>query len=208
MQGIPVVNGNHRLAAALEEPYQLLMEAVEEYAIFVLDPGGTVTTWNAGARRIKGYSEAEIVGRNYSVFFIDDDVLDGKPQRLLADATADGHAVDEGWRVRKDGSRFWANIVITALYDNDDLYGFAKITRDDTERRAAAHHQREMEVLLDHDRIARDLNEAVITRIFRAGLALEGLRNLSQPHHHEHIDQAVHELDLAIQEMRAIVLDL
>ena len=117
--------------------------------------------------------------------------------------------LDEGWRVRKDGSQFWANAVITALLDpGGEVRGFAKITRDDTDRRAADVHARQLDVCVDHDRIARGLNDDVISRIFGAGLALEGLRSFSQdPRHTERIDQAVGELDHVINDLRAIVLD-
>lgn len=190
------------------ELFRLLVDAVDEYAIFMLDPSGVVRTWNSGARRIKGFDDAEIVGQHYSILFLPDEVTAGKPDRLLDDAVATGRAVDEGWRVRKDGSQFWANVVITALFDDDGrLRGFAKITRDDTARRAADEQARQLDLLLDHERIARDLNDAVITRIFGAGLALEGLRNLSDdPQLIEHIDQAIDELDHAIKDLRTIVL--
>jgi PAS domain S-box-containing protein len=197
-------------ASATDEPFHLLVDAVTEYAIFMLDPIGAVTTWNEGARRIKGYDEAEIVGRHYSTFFINDDISAGKPQRLLADAAAHGQATDEGWRVRKDGSRFWANTVLTALFDDaGGLRGFAKVSRDDTERREAAVQAQALDMLLDHERIARDLNASVISRIFGAGLILANLRQFSQdPEHDARVDTAVEELDHAIRELRAIVLDL
>jgi len=193
-----------------DEPFHLLVDAVTEYAIFMLDTVGAVMTWNEGARRIKGYDEAEIVGRHYSLFFINDDVSAGKPQRLLADAAAHGQATDEGWRVRKDGSRFWANTVLTALFDDvGELRGFAKVSRDDTERREGAVQAQFLDTLLDHERIARDLNGAVISRIFGAGLILENLRRFSQdPQLGERIDTVVEELDHAIRELRTVVLDL
>ena len=196
-------------SVAADEPFHLLIDAVDEYAIFMLDPVGTVTTWNVGARRIKGYAETEIIGRHYSTFFIPDDVSADKPQRLLNDAAVNGRALDEGWRLRKDGSRFWANAAITALYDDDhQVRGFVKITRDDTTRRAADEHARQLERLLDHERIARDLNDAVISRLFGTGLTLESLRGFSQdPRHDEHIDRAVNELDQAVKDLRSIVLE-
>src|SRR5690349_13864831 len=92
-----------------------IIEAVDDYAIFMLDASGVVVTWNAGVGHIKGYMADEIVGRDFSVFFTDDDVRDGKPLQLLKQAASDGRAFDDGWRVRKDGSRFWASVVITAL---------------------------------------------------------------------------------------------
>ena len=195
---------------AIDEPFHLLVDGVAEYAIFMLDPTGAVMTWNAGARRIKGYDPAEIIGRHFSVFFISDDVAAGKPQRLLDDAVAHGQALDEGWRLRKDGSQFWANSVITSLLDPvGEVRGFAKITRDDTDRRATDVNARQLDVCLDHERIALGLNDDVISRIFGVGLALESLRSFSKdPRHTERIDRAVDELDHAVNDLRAIVFDL
>ena len=114
-----------------------LVAGVEDYAILMLDPDGNVATWNAGARRFKGYEAKEIIGRHFSAFYPPEDIAAGKPQRELEVAAADGRLEDEGWRVRKDGSRFWANVVITAVRDRDGtLLGYGKITRDLTERRA------------------------------------------------------------------------
>ncbi len=109
-----------------------------EYAILLLDPQGCVTTWNAGAERIKGYRPGEIIGQHFSRFYPREDVADGKPQRELETAAATGRVEDNGWRVRQDGSRFWANVVITALHDGaGKLRGFGKVTRDETDRRKA-----------------------------------------------------------------------
>jgi PAS domain S-box-containing protein len=119
-----------------EERFRLLIEGVQEYAIFHLDPLGYVVTWNVGAERLKGYRADEIVGKHFSAFYPPEDVQAGKPEQKLTDAVRHGHSEEEGWRLRKDGSRFWAHAVITALKDsNGNLYGFAKLTRDMTERR-------------------------------------------------------------------------
>lgn len=119
-----------------EERFRLLVDNVKDYAIFMLDPQGHVASWNEGAARIKGYARDEIVGRHFSVFYLPEDAAAGKPARELAIARQLGHVEDEGWRVRKDGSSFWANVNITAVYDESKrLRGFAKITRDLTERR-------------------------------------------------------------------------
>jgi len=118
--------------------HRLLVESVQDYAIFALDTKGIVLSWNAGAERFKGYKESEIVGKHYSIFYPPEDIAAGKPQRLMETATKEGHVEDEGWRVRKDGSLFWADVVITALRDKSGkLVGFAKVTRDLTERRLA-----------------------------------------------------------------------
>ncbi|HZR69062.1 MAG TPA: PAS domain S-box protein [Burkholderiales bacterium] len=117
--------------------FRLLVESVRDYAIFMLDPEGRVATWNAGAQRIKGYSAEEIIGRHFSTFYPPDAVAAQWPQQELEMAKRDGRFEDEGWRLRKDGTRFWANVVITALYARSgELRGFGKVTRDLTERRA------------------------------------------------------------------------
>lgn len=119
-----------------EEPFRLFVERVQDYAIFMLDTEGRVVTWNAGAKRIKGYNTSEIIGQHFSSFYPDEDRRAGKPQRLLDRAAKEGHAEDEGWRVRKGGTRFWANVTITAIRDAaGKLTGFGKVTRDLTERR-------------------------------------------------------------------------
>ena len=123
------------LLRASEERFHLMVTHVEDYAIFMLDVEGNVATWNAGAERIKGYRADEIIGRHFSCFYVSYDVQAGKPEQLLQEAVRRGRCEDEGWRVRKDGSQFWANTVITALRDQHrTLLGFTKVTRDITER--------------------------------------------------------------------------
>jgi PAS domain S-box-containing protein len=119
-----------------EERFRLLVEGVEDYAIYSMDPQGVVASWNAGARRIKGYSAKEIIGENFSRFYTPEDVKRGLPAKVLQTAREEGHYTGEGWRVRKDGSRFWSNVVVTALRDDaGNIIGFSKITRDMTERK-------------------------------------------------------------------------
>jgi PAS domain S-box-containing protein len=121
-----------------EEPFRLFVESVQDYAMFMLEPDGRVATWNAGAERTKGYKASEIIGQHFSHFYSEEDVRDGHPQRLLDLAMEEGRAEDEGWRVRKDGSKFWARVTITALRDaTGKLIGFGKVTRDLTEHRRA-----------------------------------------------------------------------
>jgi PAS domain S-box-containing protein len=134
----------------------LLVSSVKDHAIFALDPEGRIRTWNIGAQQIKGYEAAEVLGRPFSIFFMPEDQLAGRPELLLERARREGRVEDYGWRVRKDGTRFWANVVLTALYSPaGELLGFAKITRDLTERRAAdeALHRRERQ-LLETQRLA------------------------------------------------------
>jgi PAS domain S-box-containing protein len=121
-----------------EQRFQLFVEAVRDYAIFMLDPEGNVATWNRGAERIKGYRASEIIGSHFSRFYPEQDLQAGKPQWELKVAAKEGRFEDEGWRVRKDGSRFWANVIITAVHDETGkLIGFGKVTRDSTERMQA-----------------------------------------------------------------------
>src|SRR6266404_1646475 len=118
-----------------EESFRLFVEAVSDYAIFMLDPEGNVATWNTGAERIKGYKPWEIVGKHFSAFYPEEDLRNRKPWRELEVAAEVGRFEDEGWRVRKDGSKFWANVVITALKDESGrIRGYGKVTRDFTER--------------------------------------------------------------------------
>ncbi|RZT42179.1 PAS domain-containing hybrid sensor histidine kinase/response regulator [Cupriavidus agavae] len=128
-----------RTAEALrqsEETFRMLVESVKDYAIFMLDVGGHVISWNSGASYIKGYRRDEILGKHFSVFYPAEDLAAGKPARELVVAREVGRIEDEGWRVRKDGSLFWANVTITAIYDEKrELRGFAKVTRDMSERK-------------------------------------------------------------------------
>jgi PAS domain S-box-containing protein len=129
-----------------DDPFRRLVESVKDYAIFMLDPSGRVTTWNAGAERIKGYSTQEIIGEHFSKFYPAEAIKGNWPQEELERAAREGRFEDEGWRVRKDGSRFWANVVITAVRDAQGrLHGFAKVTRDLTERRKQEQSLRESE---------------------------------------------------------------
>jgi PAS domain S-box-containing protein len=118
-----------------ERSFRLLVEGVADYALYMLDPTGIVTSWNIGGQRIKGYSPEEIVGRHFSCFYTEPDRANGKPQRALRIARETGRYEEEGWRVRKDGTFFWASIVIDPIREGGELIGFAKITRDISERR-------------------------------------------------------------------------
>jgi PAS domain S-box-containing protein len=137
-----------------EERFRLLVGGVKDYAIFMLDPGGNVQTWNAGAEHIKGYRAEEIIGRHFSSFYPQEAISRGLPDTELHGATMQGRFEDEGWRVRKDGSRFWANVIITAVRNaTGQLVGFSKITRDLTERRA---HEDELKLSEERFRLLVD----------------------------------------------------
>jgi PAS domain S-box-containing protein len=149
---------HEELVRQSEERFRLLVEGVEEYAIYMLDPKGIVTSWNTGARRITGYESAEIVGRHFATFYTQEDAENGRPAAELMTARAQGRAEDEGWRVRKNGSRFWARVAVTPLYDSTGtLRGFAKVTQDLTQRKqaeaieSASHNINEFIAVLAHE---------------------------------------------------------
>lgn len=139
-------------ARASGEEFRLLVDSVIDYAIFLLDPDGIVRTWNPGAERLKGYRAEEIIGRSFSRFYPEQDRASGLPDRLLEEARRSGRTEVSGWRVRKDGTRFWADVVITALEDEDGVHlGFGKVTRDMTELHLA---QQERDEALEREREA------------------------------------------------------
>ena len=127
-----------------ENSFRLLVESVKDYAIIMLDPAGHVLSWNSGAERIKGYRPEEIIGKDFSCFYPPESIQSGLPQKELKMAEKEGRFEDEGWRVRKDGSRFWANVILSALLDDHGtLRGFSKVTQDLTERKQAEQRIRE-----------------------------------------------------------------
>ena len=146
-----------------EQRFQLLVQGVKDYAIFLLDENGYISSWNEGAQRIKLYTADEIIGKHFSIFYPPREVADRKPWRELELAASNGKYEEEGWRLRKDGRRFWANVLITALHRPDGrLYGFAKVTRDMTERRRQQRHiealrRREVVKLREHAQRMADL---------------------------------------------------
>jgi PAS domain S-box-containing protein len=131
----PKVASIHQMRHEEEERMRLLVESIRDYAVFMVDANGMVRSWNSGAELIKGYTADEVIGRHISTFYIPEERDAGKPARLLGIAEREGRVEEEGWRMRKDGSRFWADVVITALRDGaGELVGFVKVTRDLTER--------------------------------------------------------------------------
>ncbi len=170
------VEGARALATAQrdqsEERFRLMVESVKDYAIFMLDPKGIITTWNVGAQMIKGYRPSEIIGRHFSCFYSPEEIRAGKCEYELEVATQEGRFEEEGWRLRKDGTRFWANVIITAVRDaHGDLRGFAKVTRDLTERR------RSREELVAEGRRREDAeNQARFAETF-VGILGHDLRN-------------------------------
>jgi PAS domain S-box-containing protein len=170
-----------------EERFRLLVESVVDYAIYLLDPAGTVVSWNAGAQRLKGYRAEEIVGRHYSVFYPDEARAADLPGKLLEEARTHGRSEHSGWRVRRDGSRFWADAVITALVDDEGvLTGYAKVTRDMTathlaeqaREEALVERQRAVERLEELDRWRQNLLSSVVHDLQNPVIAIVGFTTL------------------------------
>jgi PAS domain S-box-containing protein len=166
-----------------EERFRLLVETVQDYAIYTLDPTGVVTSWNVGAQRVKGYEAEEIIGHHFSRFYLPDDLACGKPQTELKKAAEEGRYAEEDWRLRRDGSRFWASIVLTALRDpQGNLVGYSKITRDLTERKLAEDELRKLASLVENssDFIGLASVEGEILFVNAAGRTLVGLEGDEQ----------------------------
>jgi PAS domain S-box-containing protein len=223
MTGDVVITGHAdepRGVDSLEQRLQLLVDSVVDYAIYLLSPQGVIQSWNTGAQRLKGYTADEVLGRHYSIFYPQQDREDGLPQRLLDEARARGSAAHSGWRVRKDGTQFWADVVITALRGADGaLAGFAKVTRDMTEshqaeearQRALADQQRALETLAELDRwrrefissVVHDVKNPVIAITAFAALALEELPTDAPSREFvERILSNAHSLDALVDHLR------
>ena len=197
-----------------EDRFRMMAEAVQDYAIFMLDPEGHVSTWNTGAKRIKGYKAEEIIGRHFSCFYPEEDIRAGKPARELVDAVAEGRFEDEGWRVRKDGSTFWANVIITPVRDETKkLIGFAKVTRDITERMQKERALRDLTAHLlqlqdeERRRIGRDLHDTLGQCVTAMKISLDSLASSLEPKNRsarKQIRQCVQLADECVKEVRTI----
>jgi PAS domain S-box-containing protein len=187
--------------------YKLLVDSVEDYAIFLLDTKGYIRSWNKGAQKTKGYKPEEIIGKHFSIFYNEHDTLDNKPSRELELAKRYGRVEDEDWRVRKDGSQFWANVVITALYDESKtLIGFAKVTRNLTDRKRIEDEIRRANAILrkqqrELESINRSKDEFVSLASHQLrtpatiikqllGVLLQGYVGQLEPEHYEVIQKA------------------
>jgi PAS domain S-box-containing protein len=192
-----------------KDAFKLLVEGAAEYAVFTLSPSGVVSTWNRGAERIKGYRQDEIVGQHFSVFYPAEQREAGMPEQELRDAIAEGRVAVEGWRVRRDSSRFWANVIITPLWDGAGrLRGFAKLTRDESDRRATEKTNEQLARIAEQDRIATALADTMARRLFTIGLQLSGVLKLTTGLEvHQRIEAAINEADNAISELRRAVFN-
>ncbi len=196
----------------------LFVQNVLDYAIFLMDAQGRIISWNAGAERIKGYSTEEIIGKHFSIFYPPEEVAAGKPDWELEVAAAEGRMEDEGWRVRKDGTWFWANVVITALYDDQGrLVGFGKVTRDMSERRAAEKALTQRRRLLAHlvqaqemerRRIAWDVHDDSIQAMTTVAMRLQLLAAKLPEESAESVRQLNEAVTASIGRLRDLVFRL
>ncbi|MCT7325851.1 PAS domain-containing sensor histidine kinase [Ralstonia mojiangensis] len=207
----------------VEERYRTLVDAIQDYAIFLLDPTGHIASWNAGAERIKGYRADEVIGQHFSVFYPAEAIAQNYPSEELKRAAALGRWEDEGWRIRKDGSRFWANVVITALRDEDgDLIGFAKVTRDLTERERLKQLEYASELAArveatreeEKKRIARELHDdlgqqlTALKMTITGLIADEGSTPEAQAYTRERTRSMSHAIDHALASVRRLAAGL
>lgn len=198
---------------ASEEQSRLLIEGVKDYAIFMLTPEGYIATWNLGAERLKGYKKEEIIGRHFSIFYTQEAIDGGFPQYELAEAIKEGRFEDEGWRIRKDGSVFWANVVITALFNAENKHiGFTKITRDVTNSVKNEELMKKNKALL---KINTDLDNFIYTAShdLKSPIAnLEGLMNLLSKKIDHRLEQSekkiLQMMKVSIEKLRQTIDDL
>jgi PAS domain S-box-containing protein len=196
------------------EQFRRLVLSVRDYAIFLLDPGGYVTTWNSGAQHINGYRAEEVVGRHFSIFYTEEDKARDHPAEELQIASEMGRYEEEGWRVRKDGSRFWANVLITAVRDEDGaLIGFAKVTRDLTERRAADEQVRRANERLERTNRELDRFASIAAHDLQEPLrTIAGFSALLAERHAEALDDNAHKylnfITEGVERMSRMVDDL
>lgn len=191
-----IVQSGRDEALHSDQLYRLLVQSIRDYAIFMLDPEGRVLTWNEGAERIKRYRPEDIIGKHFSIFYPPHEIRLGKPEYALRVAAEEGRWVDEGWRVRGDGSRFWASVVITALHGNDQkLIGFAKVIRDLTDRKES---DEERTQLLRLERAARHEMERTVEQLE----AVQGVTEAALAH--LDLDDLLHDLVHKIADILAV----
>ena len=206
-----------------EERFRLLVEAVKDYAIFMLEPQGHIVSWNSGVERIKGYKAEEIIGQHFSIFYTTEDIKQGKCELELRVAASEGRFEEEGWRVRKDGSLFWASVVVTALHDQaGQLHGFSKVTRDITERKQVEETQLKTQERLqalsgklieaqeaERRRIARELHDEIGQALTAVKINLQGFqRSFDESEITSPLQESISIVEVALQQVRSLSLDL
>jgi PAS domain S-box-containing protein len=198
-----------------EDRFQLLVDSVQDYAIYLLDPQGVIVSWNTGAARIKGYTAEEIIGQPFARFYAPEDVRADLPAYGLAQARETGHFEAEGWRVRKDGSRFWANVVITPVYDAAGAHlGFAKVTRDLTERVRMEEQLRQLsahvEQARENDRaaLAREIHDELGGMLTGLKMDVAQLQRQMDPEKQPKLQTFARAIDEAIKTVRRMATDL
>lgn len=198
----------------LDQTFRLLIDQITDYAIFLLTPTGDVETWNPGAERFKGYKAHEIIGKNFRNFYPKHDQESHKPEYELKVAAETGRFEDEGWRIRKDGSRFWANVIITAIRDKQGrLIGYGKVTKDLTERKQAEEQLRELSRRVfqaqedERSRLGRELHDSVGQYLVAVKMALDRLdmqERFDESQARAQIKDCIASLEQAIQEVRTL----
>lgn len=199
-------------AISSDSTIHLLLDQITDYAIFLLTPSGEVATWNPGAERIKGFKPEEIIGKHFRILYLPEDQEAGIPEHNLTVASATGRFEDEGWRMRKDGSRFWANVIITAIRDaKGQPLGYGKVTRDLTERMLAEQQLRDLSGRLlrmqdeERGRLGRELHDTVGQYLAAVKMSLDGLEDHSEePAIRKEIAHCVPLVDRAIREVRTL----
>ena len=204
-----------------EQHYRLLVESVEDYAIYSLDPTGNITSWNIGVERIKGYKADEVIGKHFSIFYTPHEASAGVPQRAMEIAAREGHYESEGWRVRKDGSKFWSSVVLSAIHDEEgNLVGFSKVTRDITDRKQLIdqlnQHARDLEIqVAERERVNTELEafSYSVSHDLRAPLrAIGGFSEALKEDYIQKLDETgigyVNEIIAASARMNKLVEDL
>ena len=207
-------NRTSTLISPLDEVFRLLVDEITDYAIFLLTPTGEIATWNPGAERFKGYKASEIIGKHFRKFYTEQDQLSRRPEHNLEMAAKHGRFEDEGWRVRKDGSRFWASVIITAIHDHQRrLIGFGKVTKDLTERKQAEEQLRELSSRVlkaqedERSRLGRELHDSIGQYLVAVKMNLDRLdtqKNLDESKTRAHIRDCSVSLERAIQEVRTM----
>jgi PAS domain S-box-containing protein len=197
---------------AREQQYQKMIEEVQDYAILLLDLDGNILNWNKGAEKIKGYSEAEVLGKNFSLFYLPHDKSSGLPQSLITQAIENGRATHEGWRVCKNGSTFWGSVVITALHnDNGDVIGFTKVTRDLTERKLAEEEkERDRKNIETKNRQLEEFAYITSHDLQEPIRKIQTFINLAQKNRDnaELLDTCLHKMGASAEKMVALIKDV